>query len=286
MRTTNVTTAKHRRHWRRTLHPSSPRDPAKRPTAKEALNHRWLRGDSSERSAGRQIDLSVVQRIQRFAQGSLFRRSVFQMIAEELLARPGAAAALAASAAAQDPEGSSGRGSGRRGRGGGARVGAPDPGALRELFGRLEFDPAAPAVDAAEAAAALAKMGFQLRPAEALQLAAMLDTSNSGRVRRAAFAASQIDFRQLQQDDVEAWAEMARRVFSRLDVDQDGGEGRGGAGRGGVGGGGGRKGGGPGALRCCAGVERGGWRRLGAGACFHLGLATWSGHLRQLRHPS
>ncbi len=29
------------------------RDPAKRPTAKEALKHPWLRGNSSERSTGR-----------------------------------------------------------------------------------------------------------------------------------------------------------------------------------------------------------------------------------------
>lgn len=40
------------------------RDPEKRPSAKEALKHPWLQGNSSERSAGKQIDLSVVQRIQ------------------------------------------------------------------------------------------------------------------------------------------------------------------------------------------------------------------------------
>ncbi|KAI8470975.1 MAG: kinase-like domain-containing protein [Monoraphidium minutum] len=212
------------------------KDPAKRPTAKEALNHPWLRGDSSERSAGKQIDLSVVARIQRFAQGSRFKRGVFQMIAEELLARPGAAAALAASASAQDlsmrgkaaaaatasQDGeASGGGSSRGGRRG--PVGA-DPSALRELLRRLDFDPhgGAAAVDRAAAAEALARMGFRLQPSELAHLVGLMDTSNSGKVRKAAFAASQIDFRHLQTAEVDIWIEMARRVFARLDQDQDG----------------------------------------------------------------
>lgn len=40
------------------------KDPAKRPTAKQALRHPWLYGDAGERSAGKQISLNVVQRIQ------------------------------------------------------------------------------------------------------------------------------------------------------------------------------------------------------------------------------
>lgn len=40
------------------------KDPAKRPTAKEALKHRWLRGSVSDRSSGKPLSLKVVQRIQ------------------------------------------------------------------------------------------------------------------------------------------------------------------------------------------------------------------------------
>ena len=40
---------------------------------------------------GKKLDRSVVQRIQRFSQGSVFKRSVLQAIAAELLAAPAAA---------------------------------------------------------------------------------------------------------------------------------------------------------------------------------------------------
>ena len=40
------------------------KDPAKRPTAKEALKHPWLRGTVSDRSTGKPLSLKVVQRIQ------------------------------------------------------------------------------------------------------------------------------------------------------------------------------------------------------------------------------
>ena len=234
------------------------RDPAKRPTAKEALKHPWLRGDSSERSAGKQIDLSVVQRIQRFASGSHFKRSALRLIAEELLARPGAAAAAVASrgGGASSREGSAHGGAAARGgassregsaHGGGSGAAAasgdqqqqqqqpspaprgvipgPDSGALRDLYAKLHFDAsdaALSAVDRAAAADAIARMGFRLRPSELAQLVDAMDVSGSGKVRRAAFAASQIDWRHLQQADVAAWLEIARRAFGRLDADADG----------------------------------------------------------------
>lgn len=40
------------------------KDPEQRPSAKEALQHPWLRGTSRERSVGRPLSLAVVQRIQ------------------------------------------------------------------------------------------------------------------------------------------------------------------------------------------------------------------------------
>ncbi|KAI3425767.1 hypothetical protein D9Q98_007742 [Chlorella vulgaris] len=61
------------------------KDPLMRPSATEALRHPFLKGTSSERSAGQSIDQSVVQRIQRFAQSSLFKRTVLEHIAADLL---------------------------------------------------------------------------------------------------------------------------------------------------------------------------------------------------------
>ena len=40
------------------------KDPGARPSAKQALQHAWLRGSARERSVGRQLSLAVVQRIQ------------------------------------------------------------------------------------------------------------------------------------------------------------------------------------------------------------------------------
>ena len=40
------------------------KDPAKRPSAKQALRHPWIQGHSGERCTGKQLSLSVVQRIQ------------------------------------------------------------------------------------------------------------------------------------------------------------------------------------------------------------------------------
>lgn len=40
------------------------RDPAARPTAKQALSHPWVRGLVAERSIGQLLGRSVVQRIQ------------------------------------------------------------------------------------------------------------------------------------------------------------------------------------------------------------------------------
>ena len=40
------------------------KDPARRPSAQQALKHPWLKGSVAERSAGRPLSLKVVQRIQ------------------------------------------------------------------------------------------------------------------------------------------------------------------------------------------------------------------------------
>ncbi len=61
------------------------RDPNKRPSAREALHHPWLEGAIEERGTGAPLGAGVVQRLQRFGTSSVFKRSVFDHIAAELL---------------------------------------------------------------------------------------------------------------------------------------------------------------------------------------------------------
>ena len=70
--------------WR--VHCGTYRDPEKRPSAREALLHPWLAvGGDEDRRKGKPLASTVVQRIQRFQQGNLVQRSIFEMIAQELL---------------------------------------------------------------------------------------------------------------------------------------------------------------------------------------------------------
>jgi len=60
------------------------KDPAKRPAAKEALKHTWLK-PKFHKDKVRALDTTVVQRIQRFGQVNLLRRTILELIANELI---------------------------------------------------------------------------------------------------------------------------------------------------------------------------------------------------------
>lgn len=211
--------------------PHATRDPKKRPTAKEALKHPWLQGNSSDRSKGKQINVSMVARIQRFAQNNRFKRSVLRLIAEELLSRPGALAAEAAAAAVAG-EGSLHGGSNCSSSSGhhfdlkldpdtgNPIIHDPNSKAMQDIYRKLELT--GDAVDRESAALALSKLGYRLEPSEISRLLEQVDTSNSGKVRRAALAASQIDWRHLQQNHVDTWLAIAHHAFAALDRNSDG----------------------------------------------------------------
>lgn len=61
------------------------KDPAARPTAAAALAHPWLAGDVGDRATGRPLRGSVVQRLQRFGATHPLKRTIFELIAAELL---------------------------------------------------------------------------------------------------------------------------------------------------------------------------------------------------------
>jgi calcium-dependent protein kinase len=192
------------------------KDPALRPSAREALKHPWLRGRIEERSAGRPLSLAVVQRIQRHSQASLFKRSVLELIAEELLAeRPedggGGGAAAAAGAAPACPLGEDAR----------PLITDPSASPLEYLYARLRLADRS-LVDRAALAEGLAELGYRLAPDEVGRLLDQLDPGHSGQVAKSQFAASQMDWAAVQSSHTERWLRCARRAFADLDADRDG----------------------------------------------------------------
>lgn len=62
------------------------KDPSKRPSAVEALQHPWLNdANAMKKAADRPLHKSVVQRLQRYGQSSLFKRTILAHIAHDLV---------------------------------------------------------------------------------------------------------------------------------------------------------------------------------------------------------
>jgi Ca2+-binding EF-hand superfamily protein len=91
---------------------------------------------------------------------------------------------------------------------------------MQDIYCSLELT--GDAIERDTAAVALAKMGYKLEPSEIGRLLEQVDVSNSGKVRRAALAASQIDWRYLQQNRMSDWLNIAQHAFASLDKDCDG----------------------------------------------------------------
>ena len=195
------------------------KDPKQRPTAKQALRHPWLSGAIEERSQGKPLSLAVVQRIQRYGQGSLFKRSVLEFIAAELLSESqhtnGTTTTDTTTMDEQEnivPLHATGA--------------APiithalsSP--LQYLYTRLSMVDKE-LIDREALADGLAELGYRLTPAELERLLDQLDPGNTGKVAKSQLAASQIDWSVLQTNQTERWLDLARRAFRELDTDKDG----------------------------------------------------------------
>ena len=218
------------------------RDPSKRPSAAEALKHPWLAGgNSTERQAGRQLSLAVVQRVQRYASASAFRRSVLEMIAAELLAdaaeakavqdrarraaaaaaalaagaSPGTAAFAASSLASPQPESCPLDASAN------PLVTGPSDCAMEFLYDALGFSEGRDAVPRDEVLSGLESLGYRLGDGELDRVLQQL--GDSSRVTRAQLAASQIDWGALRANAGEdGFVTLARRAFDAIDRDGDG----------------------------------------------------------------
>ncbi|PSC73235.1 Pkinase-domain-containing [Micractinium conductrix] len=181
------------------------KDHSKRPTALQALQHPWLQGPgASERGAGKRLAMGVVQRIQRYSQGSVFKRSVLDMIAEELM-RQGPEEERAVPI----------------GRGATPIITDPQSSPLEYLYEHLSMTDKA-LVDREEIADGLEELGYRLTPEELERLLDQLDPGNTGKVAKAQVAASQIDWRVMQQSQTERWLKCVRSAFQDLDTDGDG----------------------------------------------------------------
>ena len=64
--------------------------------------------------------------------------------------------------------------------------------------------------------------GFKLEDGEMTRLLENVDLSHRGRVNKAAIAASQLDWKELQQRHAERWSSLVRHTFGELDADHDG----------------------------------------------------------------
>lgn len=185
------------------------KDPAKRPTAKQALKSAWLEGHSGERSSGKQLSFNVVQRLQRYSQSSVLKRTALQLIAEDMLSH-------AVQGRAQEtvcPISSAAR----------PILTHPCDSPMQYLFKSMQFgSPDTSCVTRHQMTSKLQSLGHRLDANELDALMDSLDVGHSGSIGKAQLAASQIDWRQVQQNNMPGWLEAVRRCFAELDRDGDG----------------------------------------------------------------
>jgi Ca2+-binding EF-hand superfamily protein len=157
------------------------------------------------------LSLAVVQRIQRFSQASVFKRSVLELIAEELIAEDMDTGGDETSREVACPLSDGTR----------AVIAHPEASALEYLYTKLKLVDRT-IIDRKELASGLSELGYRLTDAEVEQLLDALDSNNSGVIGKAQFSASQIDWKVFQRNNAQRWIERARHVFAALDEDGDG----------------------------------------------------------------
>ena len=232
------------------------RDPQRRLTAAEALQHAWLRGDVRDRRAGAQLSLNVVQRIQRFGRLDYVKRSLLELMAAELVADDAAPVRAPPPPSARAhthtcarsrmhvcmPASRRARSSRRTASSGRERALASSR--VQDVnYCKLD-EKARPVMDSPRAcamglvlrylrlddrtvasretiAAGLQSMGYRLREGELERLCASIG-GRADTLSRAAVIASQIDWRYMQKHQKERWAAVARRAFDNIDTTHTG----------------------------------------------------------------
>ena len=159
------------------------KDPLKRPTAKEALDHPFLQGVVEDRVNGASLNISVVAGIQRFAMSSAVKRSVLQSMASELL-----------------------------------EVGKVGESA-RRLVKAMSFDGEG-RIDSRKLEKKLEAMGYHMEQGETERL--VDSVGSDGKIDSSVLAASLIDWRDLQKNHPEEWKRLVLSAFTRMDESRTG----------------------------------------------------------------
>uniref|UniRef100_A0A061R2T4 Calcium-dependent protein kinase n=2 Tax=Tetraselmis sp. GSL018 TaxID=582737 RepID=A0A061R2T4_9CHLO len=183
------------------------KDPKDRPTAKEALKHPWLSGGSVEdrfSPKAKGLKSEVVQRIQRYGQSSVVKRTLLDSLVSEML-----------ESNTEEVH----------------KMCPPSPGvvttpdcneALRSLKQHLELAGEGQPVDYATMERLLVTLGYRLHPEEVEHLMETMDVGRHGRVAISQFLASQMDWPAVQKYHKDCFQSAARRAFNNMDVDGDG----------------------------------------------------------------
>jgi calcium-dependent protein kinase len=158
------------------------RDPKKRPTAKEALDHPFLVGCVEDRNKGPLLDRSVVAGIQRFAMASALKRSVLQLMAAELLGK--------------------------------AKVNY-----AARVVEQLSLDGEDEVMDAEQFEQRLERIGYHMEAGETDRL---VEKVGGGKIDSSMVAAAVIDWRDIQKNRPEEWKRLVASAFQRVDESKSG----------------------------------------------------------------
>lgn len=161
------------------------RDPAERLTPKQALEHPWIKvaGVASDTP----LDGSVVQRLQRFGTYSNLKQVVLRIIANEI--------------SGQEEERNT------------------NVNQLRSIFETMDISESG-TLSADELSSGLKKLGYAVSTREFAKLVERIDINADGCLQFDEFAASLVDWQQLQDDAM--WAKWIDVAFQKLDTDGDG----------------------------------------------------------------
>mmetsp|Transcript_29146 Transcript_29146/g.82169 ORF Transcript_29146/g.82169 Transcript_29146/m.82169 type:complete len:600 (+) Transcript_29146:92-1891(+) len=166
------------------------KDPSKRITAAEALNHPWIQEDGAASSAP--LNGTVVQRLQRFAVNGHLKQFVLNKIAEDIMAGNGVVGADESKAFFEP---------------------------LKEMFATVDTDNSGD-VSVEELVDGLIEQGYSLEQAEVEQLITRMDVDRNGRIEFDEFATCLLDWQVFREG--ERWKELVKRAFSNLDLNNDG----------------------------------------------------------------
>lgn len=181
------------------------RDIDARPTAQQALQHPWLKGDVSDRSKGKPLSFQVVQRVQRYGRNNILKRSLLSLMVSELMEDD--------SSLPEPP-------SCRLDEKGRPVMDSPNAHAVTSVLKYLNLR-GKTEMSLDDLSKGLKRMGYRLSDDELQRLMNSIG-GTQGTVSRSSVIASQIDWRYLQRYQKQRWLELTRRAFDNIDGDADG----------------------------------------------------------------